>query len=438
MPAAKRFLDRMAASTLEAKPWEASFYHRLAGSEALNRGDMAQAIFHSDRCLALCEEAGNPWAEALAHLQRAFVLQWKREPGVALRHLDCASRLGKASGMEFVRFACNLAAAWFSLCNGDEGSALPHLREGLCSGREKGYVDIYLWCPGMLERIAAEALDKGIEPDYVRELIRKNALLPDVTIQNTERWPWPIRIYTLGTFELIREGRPLPPSHKGQQRPLQMLKALVSMGGRNVSEEQMTDVLWPDAEGDLAHQSFTTTLSRLRHLLGEEKAIVLREGRLALDTRYCWVDVFAFESLLAQVDAAPVDGAARPDGKRARRIAEQAMSLYKGPFLEGEVSSPRIMAARERLRSKFLRAVGFLGRSLEREGKWTEAIACYRRGLEVDDLAEGFYQRLMICHSRLGQTAEAVVVYNRCHKALTGVLGIPPSPETEAVRKSLR
>jgi len=308
----------------------------------------------------------------------------------------------------------------------------------LRAGREKGYVDIYLWCPGLLERIAAEALDKGIEPEYVRELIRKNALLPDVTIRHFERWPWPIRIYTLGKFELVREERPLPPSHKVQQRPLQMLKALVSMGGRNVSEAQMTDVLWPEADGDLAHQSFTTTLNRLRHLLGEDKAIVLREGRLALDTRYCWVDVFAFESLLAQIEAAPVDGAARPDGKRARRIAEQAMSLYKGPFLAGEASSPRIMAARERLRSKFLRAVGFLGRSLERDGQWTEAITCYRRGLEVDDLAEGFYQRLMICHDRVGQKAEAVGVYNRCNKTLAGVLGIPPSPETEGIRKSLR
>jgi len=438
MPAAKGFLDRMAASIMDAKPWEASFYHHLAGWEALNRGDMAQAVFHSDHCLALCEEMGNPWTEGLAHLQRSFVHQWKGESGEASRHLERADRIGHATGMEFVRFACNLAAAWFALCAGDEASALPLLREGLRTGREKGYVDIYLWCPGLLERIAAEALDKGIEPDYVRELIRKNALLPDVTVQNTERWPWPIRIYTLGKFELISDGRPLPSSRKVQQRPLQMLKALASMGGRNVSEAQMTDLLWPDADGDLAHQSFATTLSRLRHLLGEEKAVVLREGSLALDTRYCWVDVLAFESLLAQIDAAPVDGAARPDGKSAQRIAEQAMAHYKGPFLAGEVSSPRIMAARERLRSKFLRTVEFLGRSIERDGQWAEAIACYRKGLEVDDLAEGFYQRLMICHGRLGQAAEAVEVYNRCRKTLTGVLGIPPSPVTETLRKSLR
>jgi two-component SAPR family response regulator len=438
LPAAKRFLDRMAASIHAAKPWEASFFHHLAGWEALNRGDMAQALFHSDHCLALCDEVGNPWSEALAHLQRAFVLRRKEEWDEALRHLEHAGRLGKRSGMEFVHFACNLASAWFSLCDGDEASALTPLREGLRTGREKGYVDFYLWCPGLLERIAAEALNKGIETEYVRELIRKNALLPDVTVRNAERWPWPIRIYTFGKFELSGEEKPLAKSYKVQQRPLQMLKALVSMGGRNVSEEQMTDVLWPEADGDLAHQSFTTTLSRLRHLLGDEKAIVLRERRLALDTRYCWVDVFAFESLLAQLDAPPPDRAARPDGKRVQRIAEQALSLYKGPFLAGEVTSPRIMAARERLRSKFLRVVGFLGRSLEREGKWTEAVACYRRGLEVDDLAEGFYQRLMYCHGRLGQAAEAEGVYGRCRKTLTGVLGIPPSAETEAIRKSFR
>jgi len=434
--AAKRFLDGMAASALSAKPWEASFYHYLAGWEALSRGDMAQAFFHSDHCLALCDEVGNPWSEALAHLQRAFVLQRKGGKDEASRHLEHAGRIGKGSGMEFIPFACNLAAAWFSLCRGDEASALPFLREGLRTGREKGYADFYLWCPGLLERIAAEALDKGIEPEYVRELIRRNALLPDASLRHAERWPWPIRIYTLGRFELVLDGNPLIPSRKAQQKPFQLLKALISMGGRNVAEGQMTDILWPEVDGDLAHQTFTTTLSRLRGLLREEKALLLREGRLTLDTRVCWVDAFAFESQLAQIDTVPPGAAARPNGSRAFRLTEEGLALYRGPFLPGESSSPAIMKARERLRSKFLRAVEFLGRSLEREGKWTEGIVCYRRGLEVDDLAEGFYQRLMICHGRLGQTAEAMGVYDRCRKTLTGVLGIPPSAETEAIRKS--
>jgi len=438
LPAAKRFLEKMAASILTAKPWEACFYHILAGWDALNRGDQAQALFHSDHCLALSDEVGNPWSEALAHLQRAFVLQRKGETEEAFRHLEHAGNLGKEHGMDFVRFACNLAGAWFRLCDGDDASALGHLQEGLRHGKKKGYVDIYMWCPGLMERTAAEALEKGIEPEYVQGLIRKNALLPDDIDRNSLRWSWPVRIHTLGKFELLKAENPVPHSHKAQQKPLQMLKALISMGGGNISEERMTDVLWPEADGDRGHLSFTTTLSRLRHVLGNDKAIVLREGRLSLDTRYCWVDAFAFESLLAQVDAVNRGGEVHPAGKRAQRIAEQAISLYKGSFFAGEVSFPGIITARERLRSKYFRAVVFLGRTLERDGRWTDAIACYRRGLEVDDLAEDFYQRLIFCHGRLRQTAEAVKVYDRCRRTLAAVLGIPPSAETEAIRKTIR
>jgi len=210
------------------------------------------------------------------------------------------------------------------------------------------------------------------------------------------------------------------------------------MGGQDVSEELVTDILWPDADGDLAHQSFATTLRRLRKLLGNEKAVLLREGRVTLNDRYCWVDAFAFESLLAQVDAAILGGEVRPDETHTANLAEKAIALYKGPFLAGEASRPWAVGMGERMRSKFLRAVGFLGHYRERKGKWAEAIACYRRGLEVDELAEEFYQRLMICHQRNGQVAEAVAAYNRCRQTLSSMLGITPSPETEAILKRIR
>ena len=60
----------------------------------------------------------------------------------------------------------------------------------------------------------------------------------------------------------------------------------------------MTDALWPEAEGDAAHVSFNTTLHRLRKLIENEKTIQLREGRVTLDRKHCWVDVWAFERVL--------------------------------------------------------------------------------------------------------------------------------------------
>jgi hypothetical protein len=39
---------------------------------------------------------------------------------------------------------------------------------------------------------------------------------------------------TLGDFVVVREGVPLVSKGKAQKRPLEMLKALVALGGRNV------------------------------------------------------------------------------------------------------------------------------------------------------------------------------------------------------------
>jgi LuxR family maltose regulon positive regulatory protein len=61
----------------------------------------------------------------------------------------------------------------------------------------------------------------------------------------------------------------------------------------------------------------------------------------------------------------------------------------------------------------------------------------YQRGLEIDDVAEILYQQLMICYRQLGRRAEALSTYHRCRKTLSTILGVDPSPKTEAIFKSL-
>ena len=51
---------------------------------------------------------------------------------------------------------------------------------------------------------------------------------------------------------------------------------------------------------------------------------------------------------------------------------------------------------------------------------------------------EEFYRRIMICHHRLGRPSEALAAYQRCRRTLRAALGVAPSPETEAVLKSVK
>jgi DNA-binding SARP family transcriptional activator len=89
------------------------------------------------------------------------------------------------------------------------------------------------------------------------------------------------------------------------------------------------------------------------------------------------------------------------------------------------------------LRSKFLRHLLDAARHWEKIGQHEAAIQCYQKGLETDDLAEIFYQRLMVCYQQLGRKSEALAVYRRCRTTLSLILSITPSPATETIRRRL-
>ena len=271
----------------------------------------------------------------------------------------------------------------------------------------------------------------------MQEIIRKHNLIPDKSPLHVENWPWALKIFTLGRFALVRDGRPVRFSGKAQEKPLSMLKALIAFGGRDVREDRIADALWPEADGDMMHRCFATTLYRLRKLIGIHKALELRDGRLTLDQRYCWVDVWAFERILGEADRTWRKGANRCDITEAVELIQRAIEIYHGNFLSGETGEPWEIAFYERLRSKFLRGVDKLGHHWESIGEWGKAMECYQRGMEVDATAEELYGRLMACYHRLGRRTEAISLYDRLQRILSATLGIEPSTEIEAICRSL-
>jgi two-component SAPR family response regulator len=167
-----------------------------------------------------------------------------------------------------------------------------------------------------------------------------------------------------------------------------------------------------------------------------EDVLRLSEGRLSLDDKRCWSDVWAFDDLIGRIERATHVPA--PDNAALGELTRELLRLYTGHFLEQESQEPWAAAARDRLKAKFLRTVGTLGAGLEQCGEWQGAAALYSRALELDNLAEALYRRLMICYRELGEVAEALQVYRRCRDMLSIVLGAAPSAETDAVRATLR
>jgi LuxR family maltose regulon positive regulatory protein len=429
---ANRFLDTMSSTLDTMKPLPLGLYHIISAPEAMHRGELARAASHAKECLALWQESGFITHLPGAHITLAHVLHGLNEDEEAFRHVAEARRIGSEIEQSFGVWISYLTEAYFHLQRSNDAAAIAPLREGLRIGRETGLFGILQRLTDMFEKISIKALQEGIEVDYVRELIRRHLLAPDPANPDLEQWPWTVKVHTLGRFGLLVDDRPIEFGRKVQQRPLTLLKALIALGGRDVPEARLAELLWPDADGDMAHHSFEVALSRLRKLLGKEDALVLKEGRLSLSNRHCWVDVWAFERILGQAEKA------RREGKRTEAIAplEKAISLYKGPFLRSEETT-WAESTREKSRSGFLRAVARLGRCYEDGEKWEEAASCYRKGIEVDELAEELYRRLMVCLIQRGQEAEALSVYRRCREKLSSVLGVDPSRETRELASSL-
>jgi DNA-binding SARP family transcriptional activator len=220
----------------------------------------------------------------------------------------------------------------------------------------------------------------------------------------------PLEVYTLGRFVLHVGGRPPAVQGKSPHKPIELLQALIALGGRDVPADRLIAAVWPQECSVDPRNLFDNTLHRLRHLLGDDRAVQLRDAHVTLVAGPCWVDAWRFDRLAGR---ALEDGATAGD-------AVQALQLYAGPFLAGESPRPWIQRYRDRLHARFLRLATATVGQLDGLGRWGEAAAWCERALEVDPGAGSLYLLLLDGHARRGARADVLRVYARCRAQFAG------------------
>ena len=374
-------LRRAAALAKQLEPHAAGagrfnlcLYRHFQAWEAILRNDVMAALQHEKAALRMAVEVGCPFFEVLCRLALAEILAECRDERKCVTQLHALRSIVRGIDNAHLEFTCLIGFAQIALEHGRTRPGLSALRRGLELGRQYGYTHFLWWRSSAVARVLGHALQAAIEPDYVRSLIKRRRLAPEGGLAGT--WPWQYKVQTLGGFRLLRHDEPMPATGKAQRRPLDLLKLLIAYGGEQVPEHRITDALWPRIDGDSAHRSFTSALHRLRKLLGEERAVVLHEGRVTLDRRYFSVDAWDFDALAAEIENAADTHALE---KRALRVLE----LYRGPFLAGE-EAPWQIAPRERLRARLGRVTASVVRRWREGGESGRASAYYEKCLEID------------------------------------------------------
>jgi LuxR family transcriptional regulator, maltose regulon positive regulatory protein len=193
-----------------------------------------------------------------------------------------------------------------------------------------------------------------------------------------------IAIRVFGAFIIERDGKPLDMEKLGYSKPVELLKFLIAYGGHNISTDFVISRLWSDSDGDHAKNSFDGTLYRLRNILGCKEALRLSSGVLSINQKICTLDLWEFETIAAEIENGLRPGA----WIDAREYAHQLLAIVRGPCFWLASDASWAYTIQEKTKARFLRLVLGLGRALEKENAFDEAISLYGKALDHYPLAE--------------------------------------------------
>lgn len=428
---AERHLAQVQAITPPHRKLELVHIRFLQAGVHLRKGDLRRALSVAEPQLRQAELLGAPFGLDTFRIQTAQMLMLSGRNGEARELLGLAREHAIAMCSDITLFHALMNIAWSMFDTREDLAAREALAQALAIGARRNYMNCHpWWIPEVMSRLLSRALASGIEVEYVCRLIRHRAVAPESL--DIVSWPWPIRIVTLGEFRVEIDGAPLSFEGKAQAKPLELLKALLSFGGRGVRAQTLIDALWPHAEGDAGQRAWDVTLHRLRRLLGHPDALVLSDSKLSLSPTSVWTDVRALEMFVRELES----GGERTAGQ-ADALAHELLSRYRGEFLAHEGVQPWLIQPRDRLRRDFQRSLLALGAILQRETSWNTALELYRAGIERDPIAEAFYQESMRCLGQLGLAAEVARTYRTLHDELARTLGMAPSARSQTLLAEL-
>lgn len=410
------YLEQMRAASSADQPNVGELYHDASAQLDLARGRLVEAEEHARIAVEQAVRFGATFSEAGARLGYGHTLYALGECTRGREQLGISLSLARAMKSACIEARALLGLAYMDFSEGKPRTGDQLLARGLELAAGHGMGTQLWWIPEVITVACERALEAGIETDYVRTLIWRRGVLPSSERMLDRGWPVPLRVECLGALRISLHDKPLTFSRKAQLRPLELLLAVIAMGGERVSEGALAGALWPDSDGDAAAQALATTLHRLRKLVGND-VVVRREQSLSLNRTLCWVDALACQRTWTTLEQLELD--------------ELLWSVrrYRGAFLP-ETHAPWAVVCRERMSARFVRAARECGRRLADAGRRALAIELLEHCVDVEPTAEALHRELIRALRDDGRNAEAAAAYERCRRTLRATFDVEPSTET--------
>jgi predicted ATPase/DNA-binding SARP family transcriptional activator len=196
----------------------------------------------------------------------------------------------------------------------------------------------------------------------------------------------------------------------------------------------LASCLWPESEPEQALYNLRRGLSDLKQAFGSDFDTLLTPTRQAirLNRAGVYVDVDAFDAALAQHDR---------HGRQSAGIVgpsplEEAIALYQGPLFE-DCAEEWALTERRTQEQRYLTALQILAQHSASAGDTAAAIRYLSLTIAADPLREEMHRALMQALFDAGDIAALTRVYRDLRLLLRREVNADPSPETEALYRSL-
>jgi len=431
---AQNYIAAFAESLNPKRLWDVVNYHYLLGRLNLFTGNTHEALVHCETGLRSATASGSPYAEALIRTIYAQVLFHSKQKEKAVAVNNLLRQKAEKMHAQNMLFIALMSEAEFAFDSKSTQRAIKALRQAFTIARDQNLIKHAFWWPPVMAKMCIKALEHDIETGFVHKVIRVRRLTPTEPPFHIANWPWAIRVCTLGTFSLYVDDKLISLSGKANKRPIELLKVVLALGGDQIDQYKIIEVLWPDAEGDSAKQSFHTTLHRLRKLLGDE-ALTLHSGYLSVNHRLVWIDFMAYERIVTIIDRTLKLVASKENMELISSLSDQIADIYQNDFLSNDAEQSWFLPRQQKLKTSFIQLMLNLGAYWQKQSQPDQAISCYHRGLEIDNLSETLYQHSMKAYHDADRNADALAVFQRCRKTLSDHLGTSPSSKTIEIYK---
>lgn len=399
------------------------------------QGRLRDAIALAKEALALAEDHDIALESATAQAALWAARAQAGEAGQALEHLEAVAadlhRQGTQSELVWIYTLCAHAAL---LC-ADGRATDTYLKAALSLARQVGstqpLVAEVLHTPRLEEHVTAnlnkyDTLLRDLK--RLREAQVKSPYIVQVSNRIRSDITYSLRVLTLGQEVIERDGQPISPSEWRSTAAMELFLYLLFMGP--VSRESISLVFWPDSHPRRVRSNFHTTLYRARRALGEN-AITFKDGLYLINPELdVWCDAHQLETLTQQARLLP------PRDARTEDLWRKAVDLYQGSFLPS-FDMEWVIYRRESLQETFLEALIGLAECTHARSALREAIATFKRALDVDPYREDVHRAIMSCYAELGEKKQVLTHLRKLQELLREDLAIEPSAETMALAASL-